>query len=495
MRPLVRIESKHEMASTLMNRKSKFRFLMTAGFFACGPAALYAAKPAIEWPQPTASVTGSATPFNPTYVATNVLDVNSQTEYASQGQGVNTFIDFDLGTPTAVTHFHHTNRTAADGITSSQLIFSDDPTFTSNLTFVPIVHTSQQPGVNYPIGEHTARYVRWDVTGISGAATNQGAREIAFLYQSSRYAQIGDPAITNSATQHSAGFPVGNVLDNVPTTDYASQGLGANTFIDFDFGAPTRISGFEHDNRSGHPLDAILGSDLLFSDDPTFTTGVTTVPITHAVQEGAVVYGFEEQVARYVRWDVTNVQPGGVAGNQGAAEIGFFRRVPDEQIGLPAPTVTNASPAHSAPYAVANMFDGNPITDYASAAAGVGTFVEMDFGSTQRFEGVEHLDRNPFVDWITGAKLTFSTDPVFDGSDPTITYDQLSAAYETFAPIHARYVKWEVTGVTAGNSNNVGGRELAFYGTPIPEPGSVVLCGLGVGGLLLAQRRLRRKPA
>jgi hypothetical protein len=478
-----------------MNRKSRLRFLWTAGLFALSPATLHAAKPGIEAPQYTPTVIGSATPFNPSFVATNVLDVNSETQYASQGQGLNTFIDFDLGSTVPVTHFHHTNRTAADGITSSRLTFSDDPTFTNNYSVVDIVHTSQQPGVNYYIGEHGGRYVRWNVTGISGGATNQGAREIAFLYQTSRYAQIVDPVVMNSATPFNLSFGATNVFDNIPTTDYASQGQGANTFIDFDFGSPKAVSGFELDNRSGHPLDAILGSNLLFSDDPTFATGVTTVPITHVVQEGAVVYGFEEQTARYVRWDVTNVQPGGVAGNQGAAEIGFYRRIPDQQIALPVPTVTDSSAPFNGSYVASNLFDGNLATEFASASVGVGTFVEMDFGSLQRFEGVEHTDRTAQVDWVTGVKVTFSKDPVFDGSDPVVTYDQLALAYETFSAINARYVRWEVTAMTPGNFGNLGGKELQFYGTPIPEPGSVVLCGLGVGGLLLAQRRLRRKSA
>jgi hypothetical protein len=451
-----------------------------------------AAKPAQEVYLPDPIITAAATPYNASFVAANVFDNNSQTDYASQSLGANTFIDFDFGTPTTVSHFYHKNRSAADTIGASQLIFSNDPTFATGTFAVPITHTDQVNAVTYALqfGPQTARYVRWDVTA-AGPGNNQGANEIAFLNLTGNYAQISDPAITAAATQFNASFPAANVFDNVPTSHYASQGLGANTFIDFDFGAAKRISGFELDNRSAHPLDAILGSNLLFSNDPTFATGVTTIPITHAIQDGPLLYGFADQFARYVRWDVTNVQPGGVTGNQGAKEIGFYASVPADHIAIAPTAVTNSSAPFSPLYVPENMFDENPATEFASASVGVGTFVEMDFGGVQNFAGFEHMDRNAKVDWTTGAKLTFSMDPTFDASDPVITIAQSSAAYETFAPIAARYVRWEATSMTAGNFGNLGGREMVFYATSVPEPGTLALCGMGLAALGLV--RLRRK--
>jgi hypothetical protein len=181
--------------------------LALAALCVCGPASVDAAKPAVELPQSTPSITASAPPFNASFVAGNVLDQNSLTEYASQSQGVDTFIDFDFGAPVPITHFHHLNRSAADEIDASQLIFSNDPTFATGNTVVPIAHASQTAAINYAVGSQSARYVRWDVTGISGAATNQGAREIAFLNLTGSYSQIADPAITASAPQHSAPYP------------------------------------------------------------------------------------------------------------------------------------------------------------------------------------------------------------------------------------------------------------------------------------------------
>lgn len=465
--------------------------LVAAGCaLAAGPA--HAAKPAVETAQFIPSITTSAPPFNASFVAANILDQNNQTEYASQSQGVNTFIDFDFGVPVPVTHFYHHGRTAADGITTSNLIFSNDPAFATSTT-VGITHTSQVAPVTYAIAPQSARYVRWDVTGISGSATNQGGKEISFLNLTGRYAQIADPVITAAATQYNASFPPTNVFDNNPATDYASQSLGAATFMDFDFGAIKRVSGFELDNRSGHPLDAIVGSELHFSNDPTFSSGVSIVPVSHVIQEGAIIYSFPDQMARYVRWDITAVKPGGVAGNQGAAEIGFYAKVADGDFAVPAPTVMNSSTPFNAQYVAQNLFDNNPATEFASQSIGVGTFVEMDFGAKYNFTSVEHIDRVPFIDQITSAKLIFSDDAVFDASDIDIAYDQNSAAFETFlATVRARYVRWEITGITAGNVLNVGGKELQFYATPVPEPGSMALCGLGAAGLALVATRRRR---
>src|SRR5688500_2340631 len=60
-----------------------------------------------------------------------------------------------------------------------------------------------------------------------------------------------NPAISASSPQFNASFPVSNVFDSGITTQYASLGAGANTFIDFDFGSPVAIDGFDIINRPG----------------------------------------------------------------------------------------------------------------------------------------------------------------------------------------------------------------------------------------------------
>ena len=53
-----------------------------------------------------------------------------------------------------------------------------------------------------------------------------------------------------------------------PHSEYASNGKGVATFIDFDLGQPVRLGGFRHVQRS--TIDTIREARLLFSDTPDF---------------------------------------------------------------------------------------------------------------------------------------------------------------------------------------------------------------------------------
>ena len=47
-------------------------------------------------------------------------------------------------------------------------------------------------------------------------------------------------------------------------TEYASNGKGTETFVEFDFGAPVTIGAFRHVNRKD--LALVAASQLIFSD-------------------------------------------------------------------------------------------------------------------------------------------------------------------------------------------------------------------------------------
>ncbi len=131
---------------------------------------------------PTPTVIASAIPFSGSYVVANAFDRNVNTEYASQGQGANTYIDFDMGGPTSVGYVEILQR-ANDLVNQFALIFSDDTTF-GDAGDVTVSYTSggnQLDLVDLAAGGYTGtkRYMRYDViTTLSGG--NQGAQEIAF---------------------------------------------------------------------------------------------------------------------------------------------------------------------------------------------------------------------------------------------------------------------------------------------------------------------------
>jgi len=145
---------------------------------------LVSAARAAELPAPKILRASPHYPQPPgTWVAENVLDKVSSTEYASDNQGVKTFIDFDFGKPVTIGAFRHWNRSSPeDVVKASRLVFSDDPAFDEKDPSEIIAHTSQTQSVVYRFPPHRARYVRWQVTDITGSIkSNQGAREIAFF--------------------------------------------------------------------------------------------------------------------------------------------------------------------------------------------------------------------------------------------------------------------------------------------------------------------------
>lgn len=129
-----------------------------------------------------------------------------------------------------------------------------------------------------------------------------------------RITGTADPVVFGGAN------PAENLVDGNLRTEYASAGKGLKTFVDFDFGAPTRIAGFEHVDREN---GTIAGSELTLFDaqgrvvgryairHPDTANGVAFLPIWPAV------------VARRARWQVTKLGGGNVA-VVGGAEITFF---------------------------------------------------------------------------------------------------------------------------------------------------------------------------
>src|SRR4051812_47272281 len=99
----------------------------------------FAATSALAGQLPNPTITASADPFNPSYVADNVFD-NNAAEFATSGNGAGTpfstdpndgtWIEFDFGSPVTVdTFINRTRVNAVDVVGRSRLVFSQDSTF------------------------------------------------------------------------------------------------------------------------------------------------------------------------------------------------------------------------------------------------------------------------------------------------------------------------------------------------------------------------------
>ena len=147
---------------------------------------------------------------------------------------------------------------------------------------------------------------------------------------------------------------------------------------------------------------------------------------------------------------------------------------------LANPTITAfANPYPNGGYPPSNLFDTNPSKEYACASQGPvsvpfttdpgnGTWVEFDFGAPVTIDQFVMLARHNAADVIVESRLIVSADPIFDASDPIMTFNPSGvnwhALVQSFPPVTGRYARWEVTQGTKGG--NLGAAEMWFMSPP-----------------------------
>lgn len=282
------------------------------------------------------SIIGAATAFNPDYAAANLFD-GTRRDYATAGgaagdpfsQSNGTWVELDFGNPVTLDRMILVTRANNnDVVGESRLILSNDTTFDATDTVHAFATTGQNgQGIIRSFPTSAARYVRWEAATSIGTYPNLGGIEMRLLDTPENW-QAAATTVTGGAT----AFDAGNALENAANGDaggggqsgveYASAGAGANMFVDFDFGASIPVRGFDFFDRIA-PVDRTTAFDLLFSDDPTFATGVTTV----SVRSGSEAWGVRRSLpagltARYVRLDATAAN--GADSNTGIQEMIFY---------------------------------------------------------------------------------------------------------------------------------------------------------------------------
>jgi hypothetical protein len=271
-------------------------------------------------------ITASAPAFSGGFSVDRIFDGEKTSEYASQGQGANTFIEFDFGAPVTMDAFALVNRNSpVDVVDSYDLIFSNSPDFSSpTVLSISGAITGRMNGPIQSFAPQTARYVRWNVTSASDG-NNQGAFEIRFLNHYND--RIQGVSVLATAPAFSEQYPASGLLNgNVGSSDfvagneYASASQGTDTFMDFDLGSKRPIRGFDFFQRLAL-VDRPTSYDVIFSNDPTFTTNLAKRSYDGTQASWVLSDSFGEINARYVRFDVTG---GSSNGAYGGEEVIFY---------------------------------------------------------------------------------------------------------------------------------------------------------------------------
>jgi alpha-mannosidase len=155
------------------------------------------------------------------------------------------------------------------------------------------------------------------------------------------------------------------------------------------------------------------------------------------------------------------------AADSAPAAPGFLRLVP-----LPVARIIGSATAYpGGSFEASHLVDGNPGTEYSSDSKGTNTFVEVEFAAPVKITAFRHVDRNDPAT-VSSSEVTLK-----DATGQTVgTFAVAHAnrrAGETFftlpAPVVAQRAHWRVSGLGPQRHGTVGGAELVFYTSGVPE--------------------------
>lgn len=346
---------------------------------------------------PAPTVTAAAESFPSSWPGSNAVD-QTPNEYLSNYQGNATYLEFDFGVDRTVDGY--VNVTTADvqrKTETCRLIFDTDGTAGFNAatdtvrTFTSAQTGAQGQGYVNRFAAVTARKVRWEVLTSSGNDARLGATEIAFLNTNAGSAPISGVTVIGAATAFSAQFAAANAANGIAGigylsgVEYASAGLGANAYVDFDLGAARPVTGFDLFDRLG-TSDRMFGFDLIFSNNADFSAPVATKSYNKS-SVWAFSDNFAAITARYVRLDVSGNAPGT---NTGVGDITFYQTSVNQ-----APSFSLPAPTQIPPGASWTTQGAAPAVTWTSvAASGDGTKL-----LATAYDGQPYVSSNSGVTW------------------------------------------------------------------------------------------------
>ena len=264
--------------------------------------------------------------IDPERGSANLLDGNPDTAYWPI-DGVEPDIEFDFQKPETVSGVGILQDPDISHATRGMILFpgpEDDP---SRLEEIPAGPFKNGRSLSvFPA--KTGRFMWLHLMGYSGEPQTV-IQEVEFYspIPSFRLKKVdsGEIDITGSAQcfmKNEAACGARNVLDGELSTQYASNGGGENTYIDFKFEGEEgkRICGFRHFQRPD-PAQTLV-SELIFNAGTGEETSVMVEMNAEHGKAAETFVTFPPLTAKTVRWQVRSI-----LGNQtcqGASEIEFY---------------------------------------------------------------------------------------------------------------------------------------------------------------------------